>query len=110
MTTTETPSALIVGQEGTYVVGIRGPITAAGDGTVTIGGHTLPIRLGDGVVYASTVLPDVPTTIVLDECDCAEVVERLPDSVVDAVHRMHDDEHQGAFIHCSHEVCREVEG
>jgi len=79
------------------VVGIEGEITALDPdaGTMTIAGHTVPTRLGNGVRYLSMLPPDVPDPDPCnrDHCDdaCADgkVVERERDTELYAAVRDH---------------------
>lgn len=59
-----------VGEEATYVAGVRGVVDAIADDSITIAGHTLPTRVGGPLVYSSVDLPEGP-----DECGRAHCAD-----------------------------------
>lgn len=103
-----------VGDTGIYVVGVEGVITATGDGTITIGGHTLPTRMSDTVKYLSVVWPDEDGDegCLLEhcgsECEDADQVARARDRLMSLIEDQHNGEHPGAFRTCNWRICREA--
>lgn len=118
-------SGFIVGQAAQYVVGLKGTVTAKTDDTVTIDGVTVPLRLTtDGPVkHLSTQWPIDPGDVIdkiaernrrydTVERDLAAVsddlraAERENHALVDAIAKLHEENHDGVMTVCLHEVCR----
>ena len=110
------PAPWVVGQETQYVVGLRGEVTEVGDGTITIGGITVPTRITpDGPArYLSLIWPaddqDEP-----DHSECVDdedyqLVERQLDRALLGLEVLHNEHHDGVFRQCLHEVCRQMRG
>jgi hypothetical protein len=105
-------------KDAVCLVGVQGEITAIGDGTITIAGHTLPTRMGDGVRHLSMRFPGPGE----DECDrahCADgdcdpddycnephVDGSAAERLVGIVEGEHDAQlHPGAFRFCREPLC-----
>jgi hypothetical protein len=116
----EKSGRFVVGEESDFVVGLRGTVTAKGDGTVTIDGVTVPTRLtgkAGPVRYLSNQLPgeSEPLRTRADHSQChldaeetREAAEREMFRLADAVRALHDENHDGPFSVCIHAVCRTV--
>lgn len=99
-----------IGENATVTVGVNGPVTAVGDGTVTIGGVTMPTRLVPGVVrYMSTEIPDGDWDP--DDGPCLYCVENqsradeVAEGVAVVIRAEHDEHHDGPQRFCRHPTC-----
>lgn len=108
-----------VGDVGIYVVGVEGVITEMTDGTITIGGHKLPLRTSDTVKYLSVVWPEdgeecsrahcTPDCDVNTSCGCDPDEGHTVESLLEIIRDHHNAIHPGAFPTCSWTLCKEVQ-
>lgn len=129
MTTTEQPTTggFVVGEQTTYVVGLKGTVDEIGDGTITIGGITVPTRLQgpDGpVLHLSTQWPadfaaqyaemvgqvrhgrEVLEREVVSLGEDIDTLTKEQQELLDAIARLHEENHPGVLSVCLHDVCR----
>lgn len=102
-------------KDAIYTATIKGEITAIDTeaATMTIGGHTVPTRLGGTVRVLSMI--DHPINEDDDEhgvaaygdvCEQDHISDRAISGLIREIAVMHDDIHPGAFRFCIEPVCR----
>ena len=98
-------------EDAVCVVGVQGSITALDreSGTITIAGHTLPTQLGNGVRLLSMTFDyddggDCDEEHLSDHV-CDDESERALDVLTEAVRRVHDENHGGAYRFCDDALC-----
>lgn len=115
----------VVGEPAQYVVGLKGIVTAKTDDTITIDGVTVPLRLtADGPVkHLSTQWPLDPGNVIdkiaernrrydaaerelVAVSDDLRAQERENHALLDAIARLHEENHEGVLTVCLHDVCR----
>lgn len=106
MTTTDAPvHPYAAGAAATVVVGLQGTVTAVGDRTVSIDGVTVPISATGPVRYVSDLIPDGEYD---DDAYDPEDDPRVAqiNVLLDAIARLHEENHPGVLSLCLHDVCR----
>lgn len=108
-----------IGEEATYVLGVRGVLEAREKDSVTIAGHTLPTTIGSGVIYASIDLPPETERCKRDHCDDADCEASHDDccqhgdldGLLVLIEAEHDAQmHRGAFRFCRETLCAASQG
>jgi hypothetical protein len=100
-----------VGEEAVYVVGLEGRITAIGEDSITIAGHTLPTRLNHeaGVRYLSMIWPDEPAACNREHVDDSHSEEHPEREALADLVEMIRERHEGhpdSMRFCSDALCR----
>lgn len=110
-----------VGEDVMIFVGVKGKVSEVVGDTLTVAGHKLPIRMGDGVVYLSdceapaSATPAAPLPAVASGvryvndgyCDRNAYADAVV-PILEAAHRAHDDAHVGNFAYCDNPICKAV--